>query len=573
MLGCREGGKMDRQSNIVTALYCRLSRDDDVQGDSNSIQNQKKLLSKYATEYGLSNTKYFVDDGFTGTNFNRPGWIEMTEAIEAGYIGTILVKDMSRLGRDYLQVGYYTDNFFPEHDVRFIAVNDGVDSAEGENEFAPFRNIMNEWYARDISRKIRSSQRLRGSAGVPLSQPFYGYIKDPDNLKRWIVDEDAAAVVRYIYKLCVDGVSEYRIAGQLEDEKILNPSEYWKSKGIRKPGKKSSFKDSPYYWCKSTINKILNAREYMGDVVNFKTYSKSFKNKQRFENPEENQVVFEGVHEAIIDRQTWEMVQRIREGNKRRQPKNAEKHMFSGLLYCADCGRKLYFNVNHPNTELKYFNCSNYKGNRGVCNDTHYIRADALEQVMLLEIRRMTAFLQDKEEDFVQLLMSKSLKEVEKESKRRAQELRAMLARCAELDVLFTKTYEDNTNGKLSDERFMMITKRYDDEQLALKKKISALQAEIDMEEKQKHSAASFLRTVKKYTDIQELTPLILNELVEKIVVHQAVGVGKGRTQQLEIHYNFIGTLDTPEVACLPQSVMIDTRQGVAVEYITRKAG
>lgn len=564
---------MISQSNIVTALYCRLSRDDDLQGESNSIGNQKKLLSKYAKEYGLSNTKYFVDDGFTGTNFNRPGFIEMVEAVEAGYIGAILVKDMSRLGRDYLQVGYYTDNFFPEYNIRFIAVNDGIDSAEGENEFAPFRNIMNEWYARDISRKVRSAQRLRGAAGVPLSLPPYGYMKDPENPRRWIVDEEAAKIVRYIYKLCIDGVSEYRIASQLEEEKILKPTEYWKSKGICKPGKKTSFKDSPYYWCKSTINKILNSREYMGDVVNFKTYSKSFKNKRRLENPEENHMIFEGVHMAIIDRQTWEMVQRIREGTKRRRPKNTEKHMFSGLLYCADCKRKLYFNVNHPNTELKYFNCSNYKGNRGVCNDTHYIRADALEQVMLLEIRRMTAFLQDKEENFVKLLMSKSMQEAVKESKQRDFEHRAMLARCGELEALFTKTYEDNASGKLSDERFMMITKRFDDEQIALKKKISALKAEIDAEERHKHSAATFLRTVKKYTDIQELTPLILNELVEKIVVHHAQGRGKNRTQQLDIHYNFIGILDTPQVACLPQSIMVDTRQGVAVEYIARKAG
>ena len=330
--------------------------------------------------------------------------------------------------------------------------------------------------------------------------------------------------------------------------------------------------DYEAYWCKTTINKILNAREYMGDIVNFKTYSKSFKNKQRFENPEENHMIFEGVHEAIIDRETWEMVQRSRQGNKRRQPKHMEKNMFSGLLYCSDCGRKLYFNVNHPNTDLKYFNCSNYKGNRGSCNSTHYIRADALEQVVLLEIRRMTTFLQDKEESFIKLLMSTSEQEAEKQSKRKAQELRAMLTRCQELDGLFSKTYEDNASGKLSDERFMMLTKRYDDEQVALKKKISALQAEIDKAEKHRHSAASFLRTVKKYTDIQELTPTILNELVEKIIVYQADGVGKGRTQRLEIHYNFVGTLDTPEVACLPQSVTIDTRQGVAVEYITRKS-
>jgi site-specific DNA recombinase len=564
---------MQSQSNIVTALYCRLSRDDDVQGDSNSIANQKKLLSKYAKEYGLSNTKYFVDDGYTGTNFNRPGFTEMIEAAEEGYIGSILVKDMSRLGRDYLQVGFYTDNFFPEHNIRFIAVNDGVDSAEGENEFAPFRNIMNEWYARDISRKVRSSQRLRGSAGVPLSLPLYGYRKDPGNPKSWVIDEEAATVVRRIYQLCIDGLGVEKTAAMLERDKILKPTEYWKSKGVRKPGKKSTVRDSPYCWCKTTVEKILLAREYVGDTVNFKTYSKSFKNKRRYENPEENHVIFENTHEAIIDRQTWEMVQRIRAGTKRRQPKNTEKHMFAGLLYCADCGCKLHFNVNHPHTELQYFNCSNYRGNRGTCNSTHYIRADALEEVVLLELRRMTQFLQDKEEDFVKLLMDKSLQEAQQESKRRENEVAAMIARCHELDALFTKTYEDNASSKLSDERFMMITKRYDDEQISLKKKISALQAEIDAEKRHKSSAANFLRTVRKYTEIEALTPTIVNELIQKIVVHQAQGTGRSKTQQLEIYYNFVGVLDVPQVMALPQSVTVDTRQGVAVEYITRKAG
>lgn len=564
---------MQSQSNIVTALYCRLSRDDDVQGDSNSIANQKKLLSKYAKEYGLSNTKYFVDDGYTGTNFNRPGFTEMIEAAEEGYIGSILVKDMSRLGRDYLQVGFYTDNFFPEHNIRFIAVNDGVDSAEGENEFAPFRNIMNEWYARDISRKVRSSQRLRGSAGVPLSLPLYGYRKDPDNPKSWVIDEEAAVVVRRIYQLCIDGFGVEKTAAILERDKILKPTEYWKSKGVRKPGKKSTVRDSPYCWCKTTVEKILLAREYVGDTVNFKTYSKSFKNKRRYENPEENHVIFENTHEPIIDRQTWEMVQRIRAGTKRRQPKNTEKHMFAGLLYCADCGCKLHFNVNHPHTELQYFNCSNYRGNRGTCNSTHYIRADALEEVVLLELRRMTQFLQDKEEDFVKLLMDKSLQEAQQESKRRENEIAAMIARCHELDALFTKTYEDNASGKLSDERFMMITKRYDDEQIALKKKISVLQAEIDAVKRHKSSAANFLQTVRKYTEIKELTPTIVNELIEKIVVHQAQGTGRNKTQQLEIYYNFVGVLDMPQLIALPQSVTVDTRQGVAVEYITRKVG
>ena len=257
---------MNNQSNKITALYPRLSRDDDMQGDSNSIVNQKKLLEKYAKDRGLDNTRFYVDDGYSGTNFNRPGFQEMIADIEEGYISTVIVKDMSRLGRDYLQVGYYTDKFFPEYDVRLIAINDGVDSAEGENEFAPFRNIMNEWYARDISRKIRSSHKLRGNSGVPLSRPFYGYMKDPENPKHWIVDDEAADVVRRIYQMCIDGVSEYRIAEFLEKDKVLKPTEYWKSNGIRKP-RNPAFNDSPYYWSKSTVNKILNSREYMGDVV------------------------------------------------------------------------------------------------------------------------------------------------------------------------------------------------------------------------------------------------------------------------------------------------------------------
>ena len=307
-------------------------------------------------------------------------------------------------------------------------------------------------------------------------------------------------------------------------------------------------------------------------MVNFKTYSKSFKDKRRYANDEENHIIFEDVHEAIIDRQTWDMVQRIRESAKRRQPKKTERHIFSGLLYCADCGYKLHFNVNHPNYEIKYFNCANYRGNRGLCNETHYIRDDALEQVMLLELQQMTRFLQDKEESFVNLLMDKSVQAANREAKRRERDIISMMGRCRELDELFTKTYEDNSSGKLSDERFMMLSKRYDDEQLALKKKIAALQAEIEAEVKHKQNAAIFLRTVKKYTDMTELNSVIVNEFVEKIVVHQAQSAAKNSTQQLEIHYNFVGVLDLPDIEEVPNSVIIDTRQGVAVEYITRKA-
>ena len=330
----------------VTALYLRLSRDDDLQGESNSIVNQKKLLTKYAKEHRFTNTRCYADDGYTGTNFNRPGLQEMLEDIEAGYVTTVIVKDMSRLGRSYLQVGYYTDNYFPDHNVRFIAVNDGVDSDQGDDDFSPFRNIMNEWYAKDISRKVRSSKKLRGNAGDPMCPPPYGYKKDPDNPRKWIIDDEAAEVVRRIYRLCVEGKGIETTARILQEDGILTPTQYWESKGIRKGGKKSQ--DTPCKWCKTTITKILTLREYTGTLVNFKTYSKSFKNKRCLDNPEENWAIFENHHEAIIDKTTWEQVQKLREGTKRRKPKNTKKNMFAGLLYCADCGHKLHYNINHP---------------------------------------------------------------------------------------------------------------------------------------------------------------------------------------------------------------------------------
>ncbi|MFR4264244.1 MAG: DUF4368 domain-containing protein [Faecalibacterium prausnitzii] len=558
---------MNSQSNIITALYCRLSRDDDVQGDSNSIANQKRLLSRYAKDYGLPNTKYFVDDGYTGTNFNRPGFTEMIEAIEDGYIGAVMVKDMSRLGRDYLQVGLYTDQFFPEHGVRFIAVNDGVDSAEGENEFAPFRNIMNEWYARDISRKIRSSQRLRGNAGVPLSLPPYGYVKSPDNPKYWIVDDEAAAVVRRIYQMCIDGYGIDKTAAIFEQEEILKPTEYWKLKGVRKPGRKP-FSESPYHWSSNTVNKILTSREYMGDVVNFKTYSKSFKDKRRYENPEENHVIFEGVHEPIIDRQTWEMVQRIREGTKRRQPKKVEKNMFAGLLYCADCGRKLHFNVNHPHTELQYFNCSNYRGNRGTCQSTHYIRVDFLEEVVLGEIRRLTKFASLYEDDFLKAVIGHSQQADEADRKLKEKELKALLARDEELDGLFERIYEDNVSGKISDERFSRMSRRYEDEQKELTEKIKQLRSEIEKQSSRTMTTDMFISLVRKYTRAKKLTPRMLNELVEKIEVFNAEKVNGVWEQRLRIHYNCVGTIEIPSALPLPTpDVSVNTRKGVVVNY------
>lgn len=535
------------------------------------MRSQKKLLSKYAKDHHFPNPKFYVDDGYTGTNFNRPGFQEMIEDIEAGYVTTVIVKDMSRLGRNYLQVGYYTDTFFPDHNVRFIAINDGVDSEQGEDDFTPFRNIMNEWYAKDISRKVRSSKKLRGNAGDPLCLPPYGYRKAPDNPKQWIIDEEAAEVVRKIYRLCIEGNGIETTARILQESGILTPTYYWAKKGIRKGGKKTQ--DNPCKWCKTTITKILTLQEYTGVLINFKTYSKSFKDKRRRENPEENQRVFENHHEPIIDRSTWETVQKIRAGTKRRQPKNSEKNMFAGLLYCADCGHKLHYNINHPNSAIEYFNCSNYRGNRGTCNETHYVRADSLEQVVLLELNRMVSYLQENEEEFAELLARKTSQDYEREKRFRQQKLAELNARYSEVDMLFERTYEDNVSGKLSDERFMKLSQRYDEEQQSLKKEIAELESICDKEDSRVYSKNQFLKAVRKFMQMKTLTPTMLHELVERIDVYHIQGTGKNRTQRLVIHYKFVGVLDLPHSPVLPGNVVLNSRQGVEIEYLVGKAG
>ena len=555
----------------ITALYCRLSRDDGAEGDSNSVANQKRLLQRFAKENGLSNTRFYVDDGYTGTNFQRPGFQKLLEDVELGYVSTTIVKDMSRLGRDYLQVGYYTDSYFPDHNIRFIAVNDMVDSNEGENELAPFRNVMNELYARDISRKVRSAHRIRGNSGEPLSQPPYGYMKAPENRKKWIIDPEAAKVVQEIFRMALEGKGNETIARILQERKILNCTAYWQSKGIGRGGKKTQ--PNPYKWGKTAVEKILARQEYCGDVINFKTYSKSFKNKRRLDNPEENWAIFENHHEAIIDKTTWEQVQKLREGTKRRKPKNTEKNMFAGLLYCADCGHKLHYNINHPNSSIEYFNCSNYRGNRGTCNETHYIRADSLEQVVLLELNRMVSYLKNHAEEFAELLAQKTTKDYERESRNRRQHLQELIARNKEVDRLFERIYEDNVSGKLTDERFMKMSQRYDEEQQQLKKDIEELQRQCDRENDRAFCKEQFLKAVRKFMEMKTLTPTILHELVERIDVYQTQGRGKNRTQRIVIHYNFIGVLDLPEVEEYPENVVLDSRQGVAIEYLVGKAG
>lgn len=549
----------------ITALYPRLSRDDDMQGESNSIVNQKAMLKKYAEDHHFENTKFYVDDGYSGTNFNRPGFKAMLEDIEAGYVTTVIVKDMSRLGRNYLEVGYYTDTYFPDHNVRFIAVNDGVDSELGEDDFTPFRNIINEWYAKDISRKIRSSKKLKGNSGEPLAPPPYGYMKNPDNPKQWIVDEEAAEVVRKIYRLYLEGNGVETTARLLQEANILTPMNYWASKGINKGGRRE---ENPYKWGYTTVGRILIMPEYTGILANFKTYSKSFKNKRRYKNPEENWAVFENHHEAIIDRETWETVQKLRKGSKMRKPKRTEKNMFSGMLYCADCGCKLHYNINHPNSSIEYFNCSNYRGNRGTCNQTHYIRADSLEQVVLLELKRLASYLQSNEAEFVKMLERKTVAEYEKKSRLNRQKLKELMARDSEIDRLFDKMYEDNVAGKISDRRFAQMTQRYDDEQQRIRKDIEVIAKECEQADQKELGKKQFVRAIKKFMEMKSLTPVILHELIERIEVFHAEGKGKNKTQRIIIHYNFVDVLDMPKIEEYAENVVLDARQGVEVEYL-----
>ena len=487
--------KLNKEQTGITALYCRLSRDDGAEGESNSISNQKRILAKHAKENGLGNTKYYVDDGFTGTNFNRPGFQKLLEDIELGYVSTVIVKDMSRLGRDYLQVGYYTDSFFPDKNIRFIAINDCVDSADGENELAPFRNVMNEMYARDISRKVRSSQRIRGNCGEPLSQPPYGYIKDPTNKKRWIIEPEAAAVVRDIFRWYIEGKGIDTIARMLEERKILNSTAYWRSKGYNRSGRQ--ILDDPYKWRHSSVDTILKRQEYCGDVVNFKTYSKSFKNKKRIHKPREEYVVFKDVHPPIVDRDTFETVQRLYQRTKHRAPKNEEKNKYSSLLRCADCGHSMWYHTNSKNRDIHYFSCSNYyKDYRGSCKSRHYIRADAVDQVVKMELRRLVAFLNYDEDAFAELIANKTRADKLAEKKKLECALAEAKARLTKVDWLYEKTYEDNASGKITDEWFLKLSVKYGQESLELKNQIDRLREKLNDLDEQDYKKICFLLTL-----------------------------------------------------------------------------
>ena len=557
----------NRKSRDVTAfLYERLSRDDNLEGESYSIGNQKKLLTKVAKEKGYTNLVHFLDDGISGVTMDRPGFNDMMEQLAAGKATAVFVKDLSRLGRNYIEVGRLTEEFFPEHDIRLVAVSDNIDTAEGENELAPIRNLFNEWYARDISKKRRISNKIKGNAGEPMGQPPYGYIKDPDNPKHWIVDEEAAQVVRRIYSMTLEGYGTEQIAASLEQDGILTPRAYWLKKGIKRPGKGKE--QPPTKWNSSSVTKILSLQEYCGDILNFKTYSKSYKNKKRLENDRENWVIFKDVHEPIIERAIFEQVQQKRGKIRKRRTHEGERNMFSGLLVCADCGHNLHFHFNQGNPDIKYFNCSNYKGNRGSCTSTHYVRVDFLEQVVLGEIRRLTKFASQFEDEFVKAVIGHSQQAEATDRKLKEKELKALQARDEELDGLFERIYEDNVSGKLSDDRFARMSRRYEEEQKELAEKIKALRAEIDKQSSQSMTTDMFISLVRKYTRARKLTPRMLNELIEKIEVFNAEKIDGVWEQRLRIHYNCVGVIEIPDLIPLPApEVSVNTRKGVVVNY------
>lgn len=524
----------------ITALYCRLSRDDELQGDSNSIRNQKEILQKFADDNDFLNTEFFVDDGFSGTNFERPDWKRLIALAEEGAIGTIIVKDMSRLGRDYLKVGYYTEELFPNLGIRFIAINNGIDSNNmQESDFTPFLNIINEWYAKDTSKKIRAVFKAKGESGKPLSvNPPYGYLKSPENKYVWIIDEKAAEVVREAFRLCIAGYGPSQIAHEFTERRILNPTAHAKALGIGKPDRRIYTDD--YSWSTSTITRMLSRREYLGSVVNFKTHRKSYKQKKQIWNDVSEWEVFENIHEAIIDRETFDIVQQIRNGRRRKTPLG-EMPMLSGMLYCQDCGKKMYQVRNKNWThEQENFVCSTYRKIKGGCS-SHQIKNVVVEEELLKSIRKMFKYVKEHEDDFVNQVLSKSKKELANTIHRNKIDLQQISERIDKLDEIIRHLYEDNIDGKISDERFMKLTANYENEQKELEEKRASLEDFIAVETDTAKNADRFIKIVNRYIEITELNAEIIREFVEKIYISRREVADGVKSKRVNIVWNFIG--------------------------------
>lgn len=549
-------------------IYVRLSRDDELEGESYSISNQKKLLTKVAKDKGYTNIVVFCDDGISGVTMNRPEFNKMIEQIQLGKAAAVFIKDLSRLGRNYIEVGRLTEEFFPEHNIRLVSVSDNLDTEEGESELTPIKNLFNEWYARDISKKRRISNKIKGGSGIPLSPPPYGYIKSPDNSQHWIIDEEAAYVVRRIFDMSYSGMGTFQIALTLSDEKILTPTEYAARKGIKKAGNTGKTTTDPYRWGQSTVGKILANQEYCGDVINFKTYSISYKNKKRHANDPENILVFKEVHEPIIDRTIFETIQ-LRRGKTRKRPmSNGEKNMFSGLLVCSDCGRNLHYHLNNRN--IRFFSCPGYnQGRRKDCTSTHYVRVDFLEQVVLAEIRRLTRFACKYEDEFVRVVSQFSKQAMQSQIDVYQSEIKSLILRDKELDRIFERLYEDNLSGKITDERFKKMSVNYDVEQKDLRERLNRLNDILEELACKTNSTEKFIKAVKKYTRVKKLTASMVIELIEHIEVHHTEKIDGVKTQKLVIYYNCIGSINIPEDVSIPEvDITMKTRKGVELTYV-----
>ena len=532
---------------LITALYPRLSHEDELQGESNSISNQKRILETYAKQNGFTNLRWYTDDGYSGANFQRPGFQAMLADIEAGKVGTVIVKDMSRLGRNYLQVGMYTEMIFPQKNVRFIAINDGVDSAQGENDFAPLRNIFNEWLVRDTSKKIKAVKRSKGMSGKPItSKPVYGYLMDED--ENFIVDEEAAPVVRQIYSLCLAGNGPTKIARMLTEQQIPTPGtlEYRRTGSTRRyhPGYECK-------WATNTVVHLLENREYTGCLVNFKTDKVSYKLKHSIENPPEKQVIFENHHEPIIDRETWERVQELRKQRKRPNHYD-EVGLFSGILFCADCGSVMY-QQRYQTDKRKQdcYICGSYKKRTADCT-AHFIRTDLLTAGVTENLRKITSYAAKHEARFMKLLVEQNEDGGRRRNAAKKKELETAQKRISELSAIFKRLYEDSVTGRISDERFSELSADYEAEQKELKERAAGLQEELSKAQEATENAEKFMKVVRKHTSFEELTPTLLREFVEKIVIHESVALdgkrrGKLRRQEIEIYYSFVGKVELPD--------------------------
>lgn len=528
-----------QQENKITALYCRLSQDDGREGESNSIVNQKAMLKEYALKNHFKNIRYFVDDGYSGTTFDRPSFKEMESLIENGEVGIVIVKDMSRLGRNYLQVGMYTDVVFPDNNVRFIAINDNVDSSvQTEFDMTPIRNFCNELYARDTAKKIKATMKMKGERGEHLSSiPPFGYMKNPKNTKEWIIDEDAAETVRYIFRLCENGLGPMQISKRLETEKILKPSAY-NAKKSNKP-----LPVNPYKWAHKSIAQILDKIEYIGHTENFKTVSKNYRSKKRVYQPREERLLFENTHPAIIDKQTFDTVQEIRK-HKRKPTATGKLSLFSGKVFCADCGAKLHYcTTNYFEESKDFFTCANYRSNTGTCS-AHYIRNVTLYKLVFHHIKNVLTYIQQFEHTFVKMEIEKANEEHYEQVKKAKKDIVNLKVRNDNLDMLFKRLYEDMVSGRISNERFDMLSAGYEHEQKQIKEEIVKLQNLIDKGEQERYDLNQFLKNVRKYTDPETFTAEMVNELIDKIIVHAPDKSSGHRKQKIEIYYKAVGIIN-----------------------------